>query len=282
MNKEELQKIASTMTEEEFKQKYFKEDINKDIVLVVNKGFYVCPRRVELANTMDENNDFCCKNCEKCWNNAIKELKFKGENEMNKEKLQEIASVMTEEEFKSKYIVINYGGEEILNIDGEEFVCPNRIGLKNTLLNFHKCCSDCKECWENAIKELNFKEDNMKELNIIEASKMPNTEFEVVYPNGNKRSRKLKTDSNGNLYNYDNEPFENAYFHDIIQAKFIPLPKEIEVDFMEAIKAFKEGKRIKSVWGKDEFIYEGELTDSEDKAIQADEILKAKWYIIND
>ncbi|MGL4358577.1 MAG: hypothetical protein ACRCSY_07770 [Cetobacterium sp.] len=200
---------------------------------------------------------------------------------MNKEKLQKIASTMTEEEFKNKYIIKSALGA-MLSIYGEKITCPNRIRLKNTLLNLHECCRDCEECWKNAIKELKFKEDNMKELNIIEVSKMPNTVFEVIYPSGNKKSKKLKTDSNGNLYNDDNTPFENAYFYDIIQAKFIPLPKEIEVSFMEAIKAFKEGKRIKSVWGKDEFIYEGELTDSEDKAIQADKILEAKWYIIND
>lgn len=205
---------------------------------------------------------------------------------MNKEKLQEIASTMTEEEFKSKYIVRPYGGEEILNIHGEKFVCPNRIGLKNTLLNFHKCCSDCKECWENAIKELKFKEDNMKELNIIEASKMPNTVFEVIYPSGNKKSKKLKTDSNGNLYNDDNTPFENAYFYDIIQAKFIPLPKETEVSFMEAIKAYSEGNTIKNILDGNENIYKFEHSDYvEDKygrGITQSEILNGKWYIIND
>lgn len=215
--------------------------------------------------------------------NHLCKFEIAEENEMNKEKLQEIASVMTEEEFKSKYIVINYGGEEILNIDGEEFVCPNRIGLKNTLLNFHKCCSDCKECWENAIKELKFKEDNMKELNIIEASKMEvGTKFKVI-KDGKEKKYTLLEDTEGKFFSLGikGNSWSIAY-SSLIQAKFIPLPKEIEVDFMEAIKAFSEGKRIKSVWGNDEFIYEGDLTDSEDKAIEACEILKAKWYIIND
>lgn len=208
------------------------------------------------------------------------------ENEMNKEKLQEIASTMTEEEFKNKHILKDNKGDEILNIDGEEFECPNIVRLENTEKYNGDCCGNCKECWENAIKELKFKEDNMKELNIIEASKMPNTDFEVIYPNGNKRSKKLKTDQIGNLYDDDGLPFKGAHFHDIIQAKFIPLPKETEVDFMEAVKAFSEGKKIKSVWGNDEYIYDGKdqfgLIDSEDEAMQADEILKAKWYIIND
>lgn len=216
---------------------------------------------------------------------------------MNKEKLQEIASTMTEEEFKNKHIVEDNGGDEILNIGGEEFVCPNVIGLRNILSNPTGCCRDCKECWENAIKELKFKEDNMKELNIIEVSKMPNTEFEVIYPSGNKRNKKIKTDQIGNLHDDDGSLFEGAYFHDIIQAKFIPLPKETEVDFMEAIKAVKEGKKVKVIHegyaeikefkeiGK---IFEILINANKnygyevvDKAI-SEHILNGKWYIIND
>lgn len=209
---------------------------------------------------------------------------------MNKEKLQEIASTMTEEEFKNKHIVEDNGGDEILNIGGEEFVCPNVIGLRNILSNPTGCCRDCKECWENAIKELKFKEDNMKELNIIEASKMPNTEFEVIYLSGNKRRKKIKTDQFGNLLDDDGSLFEGAYFHDIIQAKFIPLPKEIEVSFMEAIKAYGEGKTIICKIGNNQtkfkpqalFTDDNPILDEFEDGITAKEILEGKWYIIND
>lgn len=195
---------------------------------------------------------------------------------MNKEKLQEIASTMEKDEFIEKY---HYNSSD----------CPGKYGLKES----SEICNgsgNCTKCWENAIKELKFKEDNMKELNIIEASKMPNTVFEVIYPSGNKKSKKLKTDSNGNLYNDDNTPFENAYFYDIIQAKFTPLPKEIEVDFMEAIKAYGEGKTIICKIGNNKtefkpqelFTKDNPILDEFEDGVTAKEILEGKWYIIND
>ena len=70
-----------------------------------------------------------------------------------------------------------------------------------------------------------------------------------------------------------------------LTAKYIPIVEEKEVSFMEAVKAFDDGKNIKSVLGNDEYVYDGsehiELIDNNDEIIQGREILKAKWYIID-
>lgn len=80
----------------------------------------------------------------------------------------------------------------------------------------------------------------MKELNIIEVSKIPNGKFEVYYPTGKKRRDIIRTDDMGNLKNHNGCIFSNAYYHDIIQAKFIQI--QTSVSFMAAITS---GKKIK-------------------------------------
>lgn len=89
----------------------------------------------------------------------------------NKEELQKIASTMTKGEFIEKY---HYNSSD----------CPEKYGLKES----SEICNgsgNCTKCWEEAICELKFKEDNIKsideseakELNIIEASNLKNAKF---------------------------------------------------------------------------------------------------------
>ena len=59
-----------------------------------------------------------------------------------------------------------------------------------------------------------------KELNIIEVSKIPNSEFEVYYSDGYK-SLNTFTDNKGNLINSEGEAEECDV--NFINAKFIPI-----------------------------------------------------------
>ena len=124
-----------------------------------------------------------------------------------------------------------------------------------------------------------------KELNIIEASKMPKTEFEVLFANGSKE--KMFTSANGNIYYMDGNSINLRW--DVIQAKFIPLPKP--VSFTEAVTS---GSRIRvdisSLEGFDEmdidslneYHYLNELFDTLGSFMNCtirEIIEKGKWYI---
>ena len=71
-----------------------------------------------------------------------------------------------------------------------------------------------------------------KDLNIIEASKIKNTEFEIIFPNGDVGKKKVHTNEKGAILNAKNEYLSSTYF--LINAKFIPVPKP--VSFIEAVK----------------------------------------------
>ena len=121
-----------------------------------------------------------------------------------------------------------------------------------------------------------------KELNIIEASNMPvGTEFEVVYSNGKKEM--VFIDSFGIFPYSKNDACMMSSSLSLINAKFIPVNKP--VNFMEAVKAFDKGKRIKSVLPNGaiqhySIEYKMQLLDDENGlGVTSDEILNGKWYI---
>lgn len=128
-----------------------------------------------------------------------------------------------------------------------------------------------------------------KELNIIEASKMPvGTEFQVVFEDGEKSIGNVRFDNYGYLYNVGYED-DDMYYIKVtgkhLNAKFIPIPKS--VSFMEAIKAYSEGKRIKCdhsdvtsyYWMTQLEDIFSDLRDNDDFGITSAEILDGKWYI---
>ena len=121
-----------------------------------------------------------------------------------------------------------------------------------------------------------------KELNIIEASNMPvGTEFEVVYSNGKKEM--VFIDSFGIFPYSKNDACMMSSSLSLINAKFIPVNKP--VSFMEAVKAFDKGKRIKSVLPDGAIQHYGIdynwqlLKDENGLGVTSDEILNGKWYI---
>lgn len=118
----------------------------------------------------------------------------------------------------------------------------------------------------------------MKELNIIEASALINTEFEVIYPNGNKRKNNVFCNLSGSLEEINGG--ELYTYTDIINAKFIPIPKP--VSFMEAIKAYRENKKIYCELGPNKYTYEfnhNGIRDEIGGSLTSDEIINGKWYI---
>ncbi|MEO2600921.1 hypothetical protein [Clostridium butyricum] len=151
---------------------------------------------------------------------------------MNKEELQKIASTMTKDEFIDKY---HYNSSD----------CPEDYGLKES----SKICNgsgNCTKCWEEAICELEFKEDNIKnenkekELNIIEASNLKNTEFKVIDSEGYMLDDNIKTNSNGHFLDMCGNLISRQLTYNLINAKFIPVEKPIT--FKESIES---GKRFR-------------------------------------
>lgn len=129
----------------------------------------------------------------------------------------------------------------------------------------------------------------MEGLNIIEASKMEvGTEFKVI-KEGKEVRYILLEDPYGKHFSLgSNKGSWSIAYSSLIQAKFIPVPKEKEVSFMSAVEAFDDGKKIKSLYSDErgnlsEYIYDGkkkiDFTDEDNQPPQAREILEAKWYI---
>ena len=130
----------------------------------------------------------------------------------------------------------------------------------------------------------------MKKLNIIEASALINTEFEVIYPNGNKRKDNVFCNLSGSLEEINGG--ELYTYTDIINAKFIPISKP--VSFMEAVKSEKlikvehelirdknftsdELEELKECQNIDNVMYilSGNLNSKQLRRV----ILNGKWYI---
>jgi len=79
-----IEEIRKEMIREEFMKK-----LGNDLVFETDDIIVECPRDMRLKDfgTLNDDRHACClSNCKKCWLNAIKDIKFKGEDEMEKEK----------------------------------------------------------------------------------------------------------------------------------------------------------------------------------------------------
>lgn len=196
--------------------------------------------------------------------------------------IEKLRKEMTREEFLNDTNLTNTEG------------CPNEYELKE----YESCtCKDitCKECWRNAVKDIKFKDDIevkklSKELNIIEAMKMPiGTEFTVVHDRKGTNIQKATL-----CINYDNKFLEWEsgkklnITSDNIFGTFIPIQQP--VSFMEAIKAYSKGKTIEVNTKSYSTLYKpaernsmgDELLDEDGEVINLKEILEGKWYIQED
>lgn len=122
-----------------------------------------------------------------------------------------------------------------------------------------------------------------KELNIIEVlNSNVGTEYKAIAPEGHKYNCVVVLDEGNKVLINSKNGTKIDFLNDfIINTKFIPIQKS--VSFMEAVKAFSEGKVIECELDDERIIYgdeyKNQLMDSNNLAIGPDEILNGKWYI---
>lgn len=139
----------------------------------------------------------------------------------------------------------------------------------------------------NIWEDMDMGGSKMKELTLQQAFECEvGTNFEVIYENGEKTdfTAELYKDCSGIIgFRWKENKQDLVLMKDFATAKFIPIVGK-EVNFMEAVKAFSEGKKIKSVFEGAECVYNGNSSCLEDDygiAISDYEILEGKWYIID-
>ena len=213
------------------------------------------------------------------------------------------------EEFKNKKIVVNCKNEEEVNNFFKE--CElNEIEVRSYTREFsyETYHSDvCYRCEDNdlyyadrsfynnnydydIVRWSDYK-DNKKELNYIEVYKYP---LETIFKSGDDivkltnngfGQKILKVQIQENCYEAiePNENWANSKF------TLVSLPSK-QVTFKEAIKEFSKGGNIQSELNGDKKTYIGLRTDRKQKgsltanggfSLTTDEILNAKWYILD-
>lgn len=203
--------------------------------------------------------------------------------------INKIAKEMTREEFLNSGYVKRVDEEK----DFIEYECCGYHFLINS-----NCCSNCKECWEDAIKDIKFKgEDFMenkidydREYNIMEIMESPEgTEFVQI---SDKLFVKIGYSNNWEckilIGGYTERPCKLS---DIwTKSKFKLIRKDKKVTFEEAIQAY--GKTVYCIWRdkNDKMLktfYEiksnvSEISDTNNSAMCSEEILNGGWYIKED
>lgn len=118
-----------------------------------------------------------------------------------------------------------------------------------------------------------------KELNIIEASKIPNAKFKVIATDS--KGKLIETIAYTDEYCDMEQIGRRLISHLFVTAKFIPIQKP--VSFMEALKEYSEHKKaIYSVTGtgtKRFYRFDKDGLNSNGEHISAFEILDCDWYI---
>ena len=121
------------------------------------------------------------------------------------------------------------------------------------------------------------------ELNIIEVlNSNVRTEYEATTPKGYKYNCVVELEQDNKVLINSKDGLKIDCLNDfIINTKFIPIQKP--VPFMEAVKAFSEGKVIECELNTEKFVYgykyKKQLIDSNKLAVSINEILNGKWYI---
>lgn len=157
----DINEMAKTMTREEFMNKFTE---NK-YILVINKKRYCCPDEIGLKILGDGNK--CWTNdsnnrCKECWENAIKNIKFKGEDKMsiyNEDMLEKVL------EGRNNKILVHFNSREefksILKLCEDRRIRWNMgeyIQVKNDLTIYY-------HCYENKYIKIEDNETTIGELN---------------------------------------------------------------------------------------------------------------------
>lgn len=262
--------IAKEMTRGEFLSSEY-------IVIKNSKGnviSYKCPYEYGLDGYYTN----CMTSCIECWENAIKDIKFKGENDMLKEQCVEMTFDNDEEwqEVKKQYEKLGY---EIvdwsINYMKKEFYLKAILTDSNTFKDTKK--------QENKI-------DYDREYNILEIKEFPE---ETEFISEGKYISKLK---DGFLKARYADDISNSWTKcfltkEWLNAKFKLVKKDKKIDFIEAIQAY--GKHIYCIWKDDngiehksEYCIRNEwdqcITDQNCEYLTPAEILNGEWYIMED
>ncbi|HDK7180744.1 TPA: hypothetical protein PTW06_003664 [Clostridium botulinum] len=294
----DINKIAKEMTRGEF--------LNSEYVVIKNgKGnviSYKCPYEYGLDGYYTN----CMTSCIECWKNAIKDIKFKGENCME----------FNWNEFKKGEIVIHCDTKEkainflsecnLQNIKwvDKEYIIPTKcyfekyetgIGYRFVPFESNEYCHgltyDCLEFYEtigsNIIEwEIENKIDYDREYNIMEIMEFEEgTEFTLDdrYICKVKNEELRLKDGTGNWI------LEHLRKR-IINAKFKLVKKDKKVNFSEAIQTY--GKEVYCIWKDDDGIEHkseycirnewDQCIDQNCEHLAPAEIVKGEWYIKED
>ncbi|NFF69451.1 hypothetical protein FDF69_20185 [Clostridium sporogenes] len=282
----DINKIAKEMTREEFLQ-------NCEDSLFT--GYDIsCPSDVDLETVCD-----LCKDCKECWENAIKDIKFKGEDNMKFDwegfKNNDFA-VLCDTEEKAKDFLKECYKRGLSWSDGKS--AENYIYYKGYdtcyTYNFNNCehlqYSSKSFYLDNGYKVIEWEIDKMdydREYNIVEIMEFPE---EIKIKNQYNMFYKI---SNNDLYYKEDENKwikSDISLRNILNMKFKLIKKDKKVSFEEAIQAY--GKEIYCIWidtadmkHKSEYkIYSNEsiLKDQNEDPISPVEIFEGEWYIKED
>ncbi|MHB9927898.1 hypothetical protein [Clostridium botulinum] len=305
----DINKIAKRMTRGEFLNN-IALDQDGDIVNIkncnINKeyDFDYCPDE----NGLDVNkNCYDYKNCKECWKNAIKDIKFKGEDCME----------FNWNEFKKGEIVIHCDTKEkainflsecnLQNIKwmDQENIIPIKCyfekyetGICYRFVPFESneyCYGltyDCLEFYETIDCEIieweiKNKIDYDREYIIEEIMEFENgTVFaDIKYPDSTVT---IKYDiDNGCKILINNDTNSPCKITDIwLNTKFKLVKKDKKVSFKEAMQAYDEYKIIKCIWEEEVYKFNGNkesrLIDIKEEGNLLGLILNGEWYIKED
>lgn len=202
----DINEIAETMSREEFMNKY-----------ISNENKCICPKYYNLKDYVF-GNDLCTNNtCIKCWKEAIKDIKFKGE-------VDNMKCMNCDREIQTEM-------DQLIKMAKGKVFCCGRCAVE-----YHNKKAEVKT--EKPIKDYD-REYTIQEVFEFEEG----TEFASPW-NGIAMICKICSEA---LYveNNDKEWVIAKITKNWLDAKFKLKRKEREVEFMEAMKAYMKGKTIK-------------------------------------
>lgn len=301
-------KIAKGMTREEFLQSdYLFEKDNEDCFMS-----YKCTKNELAINNIEKLE--CEKtipfSCEKCWENAIKDIKFKGENGMG----------FDWEGFRNNEFVVLCNTEEKAEDFLKECYKKGMYWASSKTTALFKYCKDNDTCYsynfndnnhiqysrksfylDKGYKVIEWKIENKidcdREYNIMEIKEFPEgTEF--------IDGLCLKIRFNNNcmevLSNKTKKWTECKITKNWLNSKFKIVKRDKKVSFKEAIQAYENGKAVKCILNNEIYFYYGSYApkdiknygeyfikyneNAEDNSDfpTTGEILRGEWYVKED
>ena len=288
----DLKEIAKYISKEEFLKK------------VINYN-NACPNIINLEDC--DNRGICSTTpCYSCWENAIKDIKFKGDVNMEFDwdgfkhnkivvlcDTEEKAKDFLEECYKRKFCWVSNITKETFweqykneTCYSNDFNFDNRLGYG--IKDFYQERDYKIIKWEMESPFIENKIDYDREYNIKEMIEMDKN-IEYIYKGSNLRYKII----DGNLYYYGCDSWEKSdlCLKTIFKMKFKPIKEDKKVSFEEAIQAY--GKEIYCVWKDDDEIehkseycirneWDQCITDQNCEHLAPAEILKGEWYIKED